>query len=125
MDPDDFRATFEVLKSTNAKSAQLLEEILEVELCGQLDELPLQGFCYQGGSPVNVEVSSVKVDNFGPESADGKFHLSFTERSPSGCEDKPHDHRRIAWLGFELDMKTGALEFQESDIQERDTDSEL
>jgi hypothetical protein len=93
---------------------QQFEEELFDELQTVSNELPLENYCEQGGSPAwdeDVEIEDLQLKNSNSTPVTGSFHISFTESYYRGCPDIDFKERYSGRMEFSLDVESGNIEF--------------
>lgn len=88
-----------------------LAELLENE-----NHLPLQNMCISGGSPSSDDcayLDDLRLEEEKDGLVTGRFTVSFTEASPTGCRDKIWTDKRNGKIRFKLNLETGEVEFDE------------
>jgi hypothetical protein len=85
-----------------------LENQLQMDLEGELDELPLEDACEYGGFPDPVSVSVYDVERVfaDEEELAATFSVSFTECRNTGCGDCVVEHQHNMDCRMTIDRKT-------------------
>lgn len=90
------------------------DEMLYAELQQKANDLPLDKYCVNGGSIASNEdvlVEDLKLTKETPPIVTGSFHVCFTESYHGGCRDIEHEQQFSGRMEFNLDVKSGDVEF--------------
>ncbi len=78
-------------------------KVLEAQLAGQLDKLPLERFCVRGGWPLKTVISRIEFVNEDATRLEALLYVSFTETGAACCSGDVFEHQHFEELLLRID----------------------